>query len=669
MEIGELFIILAGILLVFDFILLLKAKSKAEAGEKKTLEYAFYTSAIACALIVASYLSFTWAFVSDNFSLREVYSYSSSSLAVWYKLGDPWIGASGSMLFLTFLFTIVYFAYRFKESETEDETRSTFRITLYKIADIFLIFFVLLVLLHSPFERFPLSMQMVPTEGSGLNPLLQTFWVLIHPPVVFLGYTFVFFAFALTLTGMITGGLRERERGTLKRSLYAAWLFLALGIALGGWWSYEVLGWGGYWSWDPVETASLLPWLALTAYFHLSPKRGESMAKEFTLLITFLAVIFSTALTRGGLLESVHAFGRSSVGPALMLFAAAIIFYFFYLWRKTEKPLYTFDVDSPSLSSISLFIAYWSLIFLLIICFLGDAAPIIGGFFGENPMTTSPEFYNKWCFPFTLAFVAALAGCNTSTYLNVKKYAGLILAVLGVGAILALLEQPTPNPLANFGLPLILVAGFAIAYNFALALRHQKQKWNTRLWGKTIVHLAIIIILIGVFVSSTTETESVFILAKPNSTIEALGMSIELNDFTIYPGVGSVYSAQHHFNIPEYSALKMDASIKEAGDVHQGAMWAKYYTNHGAVSEPLIISTLTSDIYIYMQSTKSSSDSLLYALMGQKIQPENFIVRVKRIPLIGLVWAGIILLGLGMAVLLVGEFVNTGEINRRVHRR
>lgn len=669
MEIGELFIILAGILLVFDFILLLKAKSKAEAKEKKTLEYAFYTSAIACALIVASYLSFTWAFVSDNFSLREVYLYSSSSLAVWYKLGDPWIGASGSMLFLTFLFTLVYFAYRFKESETEDETRSTFRITLYKIADLFLISLVLLVLLHSPFERFPLSMQMVPTEGSGLNPLLQTFWVLIHPPVVFLGYAFVFFAFVLTLTGMITEGLGECERGTLKRSLYAAWLFLALGIALGGWWSYEVLGWGGYWSWDPVETASLLPWLALTAYFHTSHKRGESMTKEFTLLITFLAVIFSTALTRGGLLESVHAFGRSPVGPALMLFAVIIIFYFFYLWRKTKKPLYTFDVDGSSLSSISLFIAYWSLIFLLIICFLGDAAPIMSGFFGENPMTTSPEFYNKWCFPFTLAFVAALAGCNTSTYLNVKRYAGLILAVLGVGAILALLDQPTPNPLANFGLPLILVAGFAIAYNFALALRRQKQKWNTRLWGKTIVHLAIIIILIGVFVSSTTETESDFILAKPNSTIEALEMSIELNDFTIYPGVGSVYSARHHFNIPEYSALKMDASIKEAGNVHQGAMWTKYYTNHGAVSEPLIISTLTSDIYIYMQSTKSSSDSLLYALMGQKIQPENFIVRVKRIPLIGLVWAGIILLGFGMAILLVGEFVNTKEINRRVHRR
>ena len=669
-EIGELFIILAGILLVFDFVLL----SKATAKDKKKLEYAFYTSAIACALVVASYLSLTWAFVSDNFALSEVYTYSSSGLAIWYKLGDPWIGASGSMLFLTFLFTLTYFIYRFKEPEPEsehgDEKGSMFRITLYKTTDLFLIFFILLVLLHSPFEHFPMSMTMqtVLTDGAGLNPLLQTFWVLIHPPIVFLGYAFVFFAFALTLTGMITGGLEERERRTLKRSLYAAWLFLALGIALGGWWSYEVLGWGGYWSWDPVETASLLPWLALTAYFHLSPKkssRDENMTGEFTLLLTFLAILFSTALTRGGLLESVHAFGRSPVGPALMLFAVAILFFFFYLCRKVKKPLYTFDVDSSSLSSVSLVIAYWSLIFLMIICFLGDAAPIIGGLFRENPMTTSPEFYNKWCFPFTLAFVAALAGCNASAYMGVKKYFELILTVLCVGVILAWLGQPTPNPLANFGLPLILVAGFTIAYNFVRVLRRSAKKSSTRLWGKTIVHFAIILILIGVFVSSTTETESGFIFAKPNSTIEALGMEIELNDFAISTSMGSVYSAQHRFVLPEYSALKMDVtSIKDAGDVHQGAMWIKYYSNHGAVSEPLIISTLTGDIYVYMQSTKSSLDSLLYALMGQKVQPENVIVSVKRIPLIGLVWTGILLLGLGMVVLLVGEFVNTGDKKR-----
>ena len=640
-EMGELFIILAGILLVFDFVLL----SKATAKDKKKLEYAFYTSAIACALVVASYFSLTWAFVSDNFSLSEVYTYSSSSLAIWYKLGDPWIGSSGSMLFVTFLFALVCFLYRFKGSGKESE----FRTTTYKILDIFLIFLLLVTLLKSPFELLPI----VPMDGAGLNPLLQTFWVLIHPPVIFLGYIFVFFAFALTLAGMITGESEKQEvREALKRSLCAAWLFLALGIALGGWWSYEVLGWGGYWAWDPVETASLLPFLALTAYFHL-PSRSKDQAKELTLTITFSMIIFASALTRGGLLESVHAFGKSPVGPALLIFAFCVVLYFFYLTRRANKPLYTFDLDTSSLYSVAIFAAYWSLIFLLIICFLGDAAPIIGGFFSENPMSTSPEFYNKWCFPFTLAFVAALAGCNIG--LKMKRYVMLIVAVLGIGAVLAALGQPTPNPLANLGLPLLMVAGIAIACNFARLL--SKKNSSSRLWGKAIVHLAVIIILIGVFVSSTAETESGNIIAKPDSVIESLGMQIALNNFTVYPGTGSVYYPKHALVGPEHSALKMNVVIEDGGKVHQESLWMYYYTNHGVVSEPSIISTFAGDVYVSMHPTNSSYNSMFYALMGQEVQPEDSVIVVKRVPLIWLVWFGIILLGIGMSILLFSELL------------
>ncbi|MCW3135211.1 MAG: cytochrome c biogenesis protein CcsA [Methanophagales archaeon] len=643
METGEIFLIFACVLLVLDFILLLM--TKADLEEKKKRELAFFTSSIACVLIIASYLRLTMAFLNDNFWLSEVYTYSSSSLALWYKLGDPWIGSSGSMLFVTFLFTILYFGYRFKGLGKE----SMFRTTTYKISDILLIFLLLVTLLKSPFELLPVT----PLDGSGLNPLLQTFWVLIHPPVVFLGYIFVFFAFALTLAGMITGESEKQEvREALKRSLYAAWLFLALGIALGGWWSYEVLGWGGYWAWDPVETASLLPWLALTAYFHL-PQRSKDLGKELTLLITFFMIIFSTALTRGGLLESVHAFGKSPVGPVLIGFAFCAVPYFFYLTRGADKPLYTFDLDTSSLYSVALFAAYWSLMSLLIICFLGDAAPIIGGFFRENPMTTSPEFYNKWCFPFTLLFVAALTGCNIG--LKMKRYVMLIVAVLAIGAVLAAIGQPTPNWLVNFGLPLLLVAGLAIAYNFARFL--SKKNSSSRLWGKTLVHLAIIIVLIGVFVSSAAETESGNIIAKPDSVIESLGMQIALSNFTVYPGTGSVYYPQHSFVGPERSALKIDVAIEDGADVHHESLWMYYYTNHGVVSEPVIISTPTGDMYISMHQTKSSFNSMFYALMGQEVQPEDSVIVVKRVPLIWLVWFGILLLGIGMTVLLLGELM------------
>ncbi len=649
METGQIFLISACVLLVLDFILLLMAKANPE--EKKKLERAFFASSLAYVLIIASYLRLTMAFLNDNFWLSEVYTYSSSSLSVQYKLGDPWIGSSGSMLFVAFLFTLLYFVYRFRGFGKESE----FRITTYKILDIFLIFLLLVTLLKSPFELLPVT----PMDGAGLNPLLQTFWVLIHPPVVFLGYVFVFFAFTLTLAGMITGESEKEEvREVLKRSLYAAWLFLALGIALGGWWSYEVLGWGGYWAWDPVETASLLPWLALTAYFHL-PARSKDLGKELTLLITFFMIIFSTALTRGGLLESVHAFGKSPVGPVLLGFAFCVAIYFFYLTRSTNKPFYTFDMNTSSLYSVAIFAAYWSLMFLLIICFLGDAAPIIGGFFNENPMTTSPEFYNKWCFPFTLAFVAALGGCNIG--LKMKRYVMLIVSVLLIGAVLAAIGQPTPNWLANLGLPLLMVAGIAIAYNFARLI--SKKNSSSRLWGKTIVHLAVVIILIGVFVSSAAETESGNIIAKPDSVIDALGLQITLNNFTVYPGTGSVYYPQHSFIGPERSALKMDVAIEDdGGEVQHESLWMYYYANHGVVSEPLIISAPAGDMYISMHQTKSSFNSMFFALMGQEVQPEDSVIVVKRVPMIWLVWFGIILLGIGMTVLLLGELRKGGII-------
>lgn len=268
-------------------------------------------------------------------------------------------------------------------------------------------------------------------------------------------------------------------------------------------------------------------------------------------------------------------------------------------------------------------------------------------------MSTSPEFYNKWCFPFTLAFVAALAGCNIG--LKMKRYVMLIVAVLGIGAVLAALGQPTPNPLVNLGLPLLMVAGIAIAYNFARLL--SKKNSSSRLWGKTIVHLAVIIILIGVFVSSTAETESGNIIAKPDAVIESLWMQIALNNFTVYPGTGSVYYPKHALVGPEHSALKMNVAIEDGGKVHHESLWMYYYTNHGVVSEPSIISTFAGDVYVSMHPTNSSFNSMFYALMGQEVQPEDSVIVVKRVPLIWLVWFGIILLGIGMTVLLLGELM------------
>ncbi len=643
METEELFLTFACLLLFFDLIQLLKAKPR----EKKKLEYGFYALILACGLIVASYFMLLQAFLNDDFALKVVYAYSSSDLPTSHKVYATWAGMSGSMLFLTFLTTTVYFAYRFKTYEK----RSSFRLKAYEILDFILIFFLLVTLMNSPFER----LQGTPMDGGGLNPLLQTFWMFIHPPIVFSGYVFVIIAFAIILASMRTG--EKEEDRLLKLSLQAAWLLLTLGNAVGGLWAYEVLGWGGYWAWDPVETASLLPWLALTAYFHLGPlsRKGKSLTRELMLLITFASVIFTSALTRGGLLVSVHAFGVSPIGPVLLLFALGMTVYFLHLKRGIKKPLFSLEVEKSSLYSVSFFTGYWSLIFIFLICFWGVAFPIIGGIFLENPMTTGADFYNNWSFPFAMTFVAALIGCSMYERIGFKKFTGLVVGALGAGVAFIQVQWPTPNMLANLGIPVLIVALFAVIYRLVRVLL--KKKRSLRLFGRSLLHFAIIVTLIGVFFSSTTKQVSGDVLAKPNTTIEKLGLRIELTNFTVYTGTGNVHSMGLERCVPEYSALRMDVAIEQGGSVYHTALWIRYYTLYGIVSPPSIITTWTGDIYVRMLHTKSMSDSLVQALTGKEVLPEDLIVTIETNPMVYLVWAGVTLLSIGAAMPLIKEVV------------
>lgn len=641
METEELFLVFAALMLFFDLIQLSKAKTR-ETGKT---EYGFYVVALACGVIVTSYLLLVQAFLKDDFLLKEVYSYSSSGLPVASKLYASWGGASGSMLFLAFLLGIFYFVYRFRTYEKGSDSDNT----AYKILDLLLIFFLLLILMNSPFERFPSA----PLDGRGLNPLLQTFWMFAHPPVVFAGYVFTIFAFVLTLAGM--SSQQKVDSRLLKLLLQTAWLTTTLGIAIGGLWAYEVLGWGGYWAWDPIETASLLPWLALTAYFHLGPlsEEGKSQTRELILLITFATVVFATALTRGGLLESVHAFGTSPIGPILLLLALSTAVYFFYLKRKIEKPLFSLKVDKSSLYSVSFFIGFWSLIFIFLVCFWGVAFPIIAGVVLANPLSTGAAFYNNWSFPFTMAFVAALVGCSMYERTGFKKFIILIGVALAAGVFLVQVQWPTPNLFANLGTPLLVVGFFAALYRMIKVL--PKKKRSLRQFGRSLLHLAIIITLIGVFLSSTTKQISEIRDAKPNTHIETLGLGIELKNFTVYAGTGRVLSMQWGRFVPEYSALKIDVSIEQAGRTYDSALWIRLYTLYGVVSTPLIVTTLTGDIYMRMLQTESMSNALLQALDGKQVLPVDLILSVEVNSAVYLVWTGVAFMSIGIAMPLAGE--------------
>jgi cytochrome c-type biogenesis protein CcmF len=400
MEYETLFLVAAAALSFSDLTLLSISKLK-----DRKIRYGLFFVILAFALIAICYVLFLQAFLVNNFSLIEVYSYSSSGLPLMSKVYASWGGARGSMLFLTFLLGAFYLGIRFLAWKKPER----FNITASQVFSIVVIVFLAICLVKNPFERFAVP----PVEGKGLNPQLQTFWMAIHPPIVFAAYAFVLLSYTLTLASMRAG----RELSSIKifrASTYMAWLLLTVGIALGGVWAYEVLGWGGYWAWDPVETASLLPWLFLTAYFLFnSIFKDRSFTREFMILITFASLVFLSALTRGGFTQSVHSYAISPVAPIMMAFSFGMIGYFFYLKRMKKQSLFKLDVKRTP-ASRSAFIGFWALTFIAIVCFAGLAFTNFS--------------YNLWTFPFVMAFVAALIGCS---FTEKTPFVRLLLIVVG----------------------------------------------------------------------------------------------------------------------------------------------------------------------------------------------------------------------------------------------
>src|SRR4030042_1151158 len=283
----------------------------------------------------------------------------------------------------------------------------------YEFLDVLLIFMLVVVLIQSPFR----TLAFTPIEGRGLNPLLKTPWMLVHPPIVFLGYVLALFSLSF-----VFGSAESYPR--ISRGLAAAaWLFLTLGIAIGGLWAYEVLGWGGYWGWDPVETSSLVPWIPLTAYFHLTTQLTgkKTSSRGFMLMVTSALIIFASAITRGGLAVSVPAFGRSPVGYVLLTLMGIVAVYLVFAKRKKGHALFRFDVNTDNVYNASMSLSFLSLIMISLVCVWGIGFPIINSATTGSDVSMDPEFFNRWTYPFALLFLASMVGCHLHDRLTLRS--------------------------------------------------------------------------------------------------------------------------------------------------------------------------------------------------------------------------------------------------------
>lgn len=576
--------------------------------------------------------------------MRDVYAYSSVDLPVMYKLYASWAGAGGSLLLWSAMLCAIYLIYRTwqRRSIESDQSRS------YMYLSIFLIFTLAATILADPFARLSFNAG----GGLGLNPLLQSPWMAIHPPVIFLGYALPFFPLALSFTNLNRG--KDSHEGSIRFFMQLSWLVFTLGIALGGVWAYEVLGWGGYWAWDPVETASLLPWLMITAYFHTAPMAGQdkSLIKEFSILAAALLVIFATMITRSGALVSVHAFEASVAGTAspfilLLLYLAG---YFIYLRGRVNRPIFRIP-RVQSRDSISLMVAYVALLYITVACLLGVSLPALRSIQLGTTYSLGKEFYNTWLLPPTILFVIALIFCNAPRRLNIKACTVVTIIVVFGAVLLTVFGLPTPNQLANFGLPFLLVALVFTFYSLAHTLINLGKVRRFSSVGRGLIHISLILILLGVFLSSSMEASDRRSL-RVGDTFSGMGATLKVTNANLSGPFGSVYT--QNGTLPEHSLLELDVAASSGGSNFSGRLWTGLYSVYGLASKPLIFREGLNDIYITVGFTDSLYQALLLQLAtNEQPQLSEFTIQLKVIPYVNLIWLGVALFTLGITVSII----------------
>src|SRR5438093_834619 len=363
---------------------------------------AFYLTA---ALMTVASAVMINAFLTNDYSIKYVAHYSDSVQPLFYKITSYWGGLDGSIMFWVFLLSIFGTLAVYVNRERHRE------LIPYVVATIAVVqmFFLYLMVVHkNPFTTF---LTTVPADGNGLNPLLQNYWMAIHPPSLYTGFVGMTIPFAFCIAALVTGHLDDSWLRAVRRWTMFAWLFLTFGLTLGMIWAYEVLGWGGYWGWDPVENAGLLPWFTATAFLHsvmVQERRSMLRVWNVTLVImTFFLTIFGTFMTRSGVVQSVHAFGQDAelarlfTGFMITILVAsfALVIYRLPLLRSPR------ELDSWLSREAAFIVNNWILLFSAFFVLFATMFPTLSEAIRGERLTVSAPFFNKWMLPIGLVLL------------------------------------------------------------------------------------------------------------------------------------------------------------------------------------------------------------------------------------------------------------------------
>ena len=446
--------------------------------------------------LTASAAILTWALVSNDFSFAYVADYTDRALPLFYRLTAFWAGQEGSLLFWAWAAAVIGCVFALSPAERQMPTQKKLFFWAFYLS-IQAFFLLVLTSWSNPFQE----VMPAPSDGNGLNPLLRHPGMVFHPPLLFLGYA----GFGLPACAALAHGvsgvggqwIRPMRNWTL-----LAWVFLTIGIILGAWWSYMELGWGGYWAWDPVENASLIPWLTGTAFLHtaaIEQRTGALKRSNVALIVgTYILCLFGTYIVRTGVVQSLHAFGDSGLGlPLLLAMSVMALFVPVSLWGGMRSETSVPKADSRA-GVISL--GVWLLIFLSVVILLGTMWPVLSSLWSQHTVGLGPAFFNRVCTPLfaMLPWLFAVApfrgwrgGSRDSRGLAVALGSGLL--TIGAAASLGV-RMPVVLLALGGGGACLMAAGYCV-------LRYPQARRSRKQWGMYLAHAALALMVIGVALS------------------------------------------------------------------------------------------------------------------------------------------------------------------------
>jgi cytochrome c-type biogenesis protein CcmF len=618
----------------------LAADRLGESARRAGIAVFVAVTAAAVALVVAAF--------QDDFSVAYIFHHSNRDLPLPYKFSALWSGQEGSLLFWAWLLSAYGFVLRLRH-KVDPRLVAHAAVVLSAVQ----VFFLMLV----NFAAHPFSMMAgpAPADGNGLNPLLQYPEMVIHPPMLYLGYVGMTVPFAFALGALIMKYPGEKWIHITRRWTMVTWMFLTCGIFLGGHWAYSVLGWGGYWGWDPVENASLMPWLTGTAFLHsvmMQEKRGMlKMWNMWLIFATFLLCIFGTFLTRSGVVSSVHAFAQSSIGTWFVSFLAltfAVCLFFFLRNRsylKSENRL-------ESLVSRESSFLFNNLV-LLVACFVvlwGTLFPVLSEWVQGTKATVGAPFFNRVNIPIAL-FLLLLTGVGPllawrRTSLESLRRSFTLPAAAAVATAVALViggMRPWQDLSYFYALMSISLAVFVMVtvgsefLRGAIVIRShtgmslaaavvQLTRRNTRRYGGYLVHFGVVVLIIGFAGSAFNQDKEQEL---------GLGDKMSIGRYTL---VSRSYTRDFQ---PNYESDYAILDVYRNGSFLQTMYPERRFYTASQQDATMVAnrSTWREDLY------------LVYA--GRNPDTDRPIIRAHLNPLVVWVWAGVYIVVFGTLVALV----------------